>query len=87
VWMIQRGDGASLALEAGEPFGIAGHLGGEDLEGYVAAELGVGRPIHLAHPAGTDGSGNSIMRKCSADQIEPPASLAPASCGIFPKLE
>jgi len=38
-------DDAGLALEALQPLRARGHLGGQDLEGHVAPELRVGRPV------------------------------------------
>ena len=72
--MVQRGDGASLALEASETFRIAGHVRRQDLKRHVAAELGVSGAVHLTHPARADGGVDSIMRERSADQIKPPGS-------------
>jgi hypothetical protein len=39
--MVERGDGASLALEASETFGIARDRRRQNLERNVATELGV----------------------------------------------
>ena len=60
--VIECGDGASFTLEAGEAFGIAGHVRGQDFEGDVAAELGVGGAIDFAHAAGADGGGDPVVR-------------------------
>jgi hypothetical protein len=48
VGMLQAGQGAGLALEAGLPFRIAGELGGQDLDRHIAARLRVPRAEHLA---------------------------------------
>jgi hypothetical protein len=61
VRVIQRGDGASFALEAGEVLGVVGGGWWEDLEGDVAAKLGIRGAIHLAHATGADGAGNLVM--------------------------
>ena len=39
VRVIERGDGAGLALEAGEPIGVARHVRGQHLQRDVASEL------------------------------------------------
>jgi len=51
VRMIECSDSASLPLEAGQPVGVAGHVEGQDLEGYIAPELCVGCAVHLSHAA------------------------------------
>lgn len=63
--MVQGGQRLRLALEALQPLGVRGHLGRQDLQGHVAAELGVRRAINLAHaPAkrGGGGGGNRTLR-------------------------
>ena len=51
VRVVERGDGASFPAEARQPIGVGRHLLRQDLEGHVAAELGVGGAIHFAHSA------------------------------------
>ena len=52
--MRQRGDGLRLALEPRAAIGIAGEDGGQDLDGDVALEPRVARPVDLAHAARAD---------------------------------
>jgi len=77
VGMVEGGDSAGFALEAGETLGIAGYVRRQDFQGYVAAEFGVGGAIYLAHAAGADGGGDPVVRECAADQNEPPGTAAP----------
>src|SRR3990172_3155604 len=58
--MIERGQHFGFALEAGQSFGIAGKLLGQDLDGYVAAELGVMGLIDVAHATGADVAGDFV---------------------------
>ena len=55
VGVIQRCEHASLALEAGEPFGIDGEDGWQHLNRHVASEPCVVRAVDVAHPARSDG--------------------------------
>ena len=48
--MAEGGDGARLALEPREPFGVGGHVAGQDLDRDLAPETRVPRPVDLAHP-------------------------------------
>ena len=56
-----------LALEAGEPLGILREVGGQHLDGDVAAEPGVARSIHLAHAAGAERRDDLVGAEPSAD--------------------
>ena len=49
--MGELGDGLGLALEAGEPLGVAGHLLGQHLDRHLAVERRVSRAIDHTHPA------------------------------------
>ncbi len=51
VRMVELGEGLRLTTKAREPLRIVCHLGGQHLEGHVAAEFRVGGAIHLAHAA------------------------------------
>jgi len=66
VRMVERRDGARLSSKALEAGRIEGHRGGQDLQGDVAAERGIGGPIDLAHPARAQRTDNLIMSKTSA---------------------
>ena len=54
VGVIEGRERVGFAGESREPFGITGEELGQDLERDVAIELGVPRPIHLAHAAYAD---------------------------------
>ena len=71
VWMIERSDSTSFALEASEPLGIVGYFGRKNFEGDVTSEAGVGGAIHFAHSARTQGGVDSIMRERAAEQKGP----------------
>jgi len=51
VRVIQRSEHLGLMLEAGEAIGIGGEIGGQDLDGDLPVEFGIGREIHHAHAA------------------------------------
>jgi hypothetical protein len=46
--------GARLPFEALQPLRVGGELRGENLDGDVAAEARVARPMDLSHPSGAD---------------------------------
>ncbi len=54
VWMIQRGNGTSFALETLLEFRIGGKMSGENLDGNGAIEARVFRAVDLAHTAGAE---------------------------------
>lgn len=47
--MRERGDGLCLPLESLQCLGIGVEVARQNLEGHIAVELRVARPIHLAH--------------------------------------
>src|ERR1700730_3123981 len=49
--MVAWGQGLPTTTKAREPLWIVCHLGGQHLEGHVAAEFLVGGAIHLPHAA------------------------------------
>jgi hypothetical protein len=49
--VVELGQELGLALEAVEPAFVLGEGGGQHLDRHLAVELGVGHPVHLAHPA------------------------------------
>jgi len=51
VRMIERGEQLCFALESRKTIGIGGEGGRKDLEGDVAIEPRIARPIHLTHTA------------------------------------
>jgi len=54
VGVGERGQEPGLALEAGQPLGVPGELGGERLDGHVAPQPGVARAVDLPHAAGSE---------------------------------
>ena len=54
VRMIQRGNGAGFAFEAGAQIFAFGDVFGQDLDGDGAVEPGVAGFVHLAHAAGAE---------------------------------
>ena len=55
VRVVQRGDGAGLALEPLLQIGIGGDVLGEDPDGDGAIQAGVAGLIDLPHPARAEG--------------------------------
>jgi hypothetical protein len=51
VWVIQRGEHFGFALKARQPVGVSGQRGREDLDGNLALQLRVRRPVNLPHAA------------------------------------
>ena len=49
--MIERGQDARLAVEAGAAVGVGGPVDGQDFEGHVATQAGIARADNLSHPA------------------------------------
>jgi len=58
--MIERGQYFRLAPEPGNPLTVARKRCGQNLNRYIAFELGVAGAIHLAHAARPDGRLNLI---------------------------
>ena len=54
VGMVQRGERAGLAVEAGEPLRVVGERLGEDLDRHITPEFGVASAIHLPHASRAD---------------------------------
>ncbi len=51
VWMVERREDPCLALEAGDAIGVRDKRGRQCLQGDVAAQANVVRPIHFTHAA------------------------------------
>ena len=64
--MIERGEDFGFALKAREPIRIAGHHGGQNLDRDRSFQIAVGRPIHLAHAARTDGGSDFVGAEARA---------------------
>ena len=75
VGMVQRGDGAGLALEPGPQIGIASNLTRQDLDGDRSIEACVAGSVDLAHAAGSEG-GDDLIR------AEPGAGAESQTCAV-----
>jgi hypothetical protein len=49
VGMVESGESLGLALEAGQPVGVRGEVGRQDLERHLAVQGRIPGPIHLSH--------------------------------------
>ena len=54
VRVVERGQNMGLTLEAGQSFGVAGQVIGQDLNGDLAIQFRVAGPVHHAHPAAAE---------------------------------
>jgi hypothetical protein len=54
VGMVQRGEHPCLAPEAPQAGRVSRELGGQRLDGDIAAQPSIVRPVHLAHAPGAD---------------------------------
>ena len=80
--MIQRGERLRLPLEAAQPIRIDREILRQHLHRYVAVEPRVPRPEDLAHPAGADVAGDSVLVDRRADQSSSSGSLPWSRSGI-----
>ena len=60
VRMIERGEDFGFALETGQAVRVPGERGGQHLDGDLALQVRVGRPVDLAHAAVADLGGHFI---------------------------
>ena len=65
--VVERGEDLGLPLETGEAVGVGGEGLGEQLESHVAAQRGVGGAVDLAHPAGPESRGDTVVGERLAD--------------------
>ena len=68
VGMLEGGGGARFLREAAQPVGIARGPGRQDLDGDVALEARVTRPIHLAHAATADVGDDFVRAESGAER-------------------
>ncbi len=68
VGMIERGNGASLALEAGQPVGIVGHRGRQNFKSYLPRQLGIRRAVHLSHSARANCGADAVVGQRATSQ-------------------
>jgi hypothetical protein len=69
VGMVERGEQPRLAREAHAPFRIGCELRRQDLDRDVAPELGVARPIDLAHAARAKRGDKGVRAELAADHL------------------
>src|SRR5262245_54357057 len=67
--MIEHRHGLRLALEAREALGVSRESGRQDLDGDVAVESAVARPVDLTHPARAE-SGDDLVGSDSGSGFE-----------------
>ena len=60
--VVESGDGARFAFEAGAAIGIVGGIVRQHLERDLASELRVLGKVHLAHAAGAECAEDPIVR-------------------------
>lgn len=59
--MVEGGEGACFAFEAGEAVRVVGDCGRQDFDGDVSIELGVGGAVDDTHAAFAEFGGDSVM--------------------------
>jgi hypothetical protein len=64
--MVQGRQSFCFSLEAHHAFGILRERSRQHLDGYVAIQFGVARPIHLAHPARANRGDNFVGSEARA---------------------
>ena len=67
--MVERGEQARFAREAGAALGIGGEVRRQDLDRDVAPELAVARAIDLAHAAGAERRDDRVGAELTADHL------------------
>ena len=68
VGVIECRQDLRLTLETRQPFGVLCEGVRQDLDGDLAAQLGVFRPVHRSHPAFAEKAGDLEVRESLADQ-------------------
>ena len=66
VRMIQRGEDFGFALKTRQPIVVSRERWRQDLDRDLTLQLGVGRPIHLPHPAFADLGGDFVDAEAGA---------------------
>ena len=66
IGVVERGQHLGFARESRHAAGILGEGFGNHFDGHVAAQLGIGGAIHLAHPARSDGREDLISAEICA---------------------
>ena len=58
--MVERSEKMCLASKTRQTLGSLGHLGGQNLDGHVASQLGIPGAVDLAHSSCTNGGENFV---------------------------
>jgi len=69
VRMVQRREKARLALESGKTLGVVGEVLRQDLDGDVAAELRIARPVDDSHSSRTELLEDLVMGESRPDHV------------------
>src|SRR5262245_11262739 len=89
VGMVQRSDRPRLLLESPEAIGIARVVGGNELDGNIAAEAGISGAKDLSHPARPERGKKRVRaeatRRHEGLSLEPDADCAPTSDACLPQ--
>jgi hypothetical protein len=67
--MIERGEEARFACEAGAAFGVSGKVRWQNLNRDVTPELAVARAIHLSHAASPKRRDDLVRAELTADHL------------------
>ena len=79
VGMVERRHRSGFLLEAPDPVGLGGHRLGQDLEGHVAAEPRVVRPVDLPHAARAEAPADGVGTELPTDEVPAPCGLSRAA--------
>src|SRR5207249_12057943 len=66
VWMVERGDGARLALEAGAELGALRQVRRQHLDRHVSAQARVAAVVDLTHSPGAEGHDDLVGTESGA---------------------
>jgi hypothetical protein len=86
--MIERGEELGLPVKTGQPVGVVGDRGGQDLDRDATLQPGVDGGIHLAHATGADGGedlvGTEARTGCERHVANSTRQRRLAGSGSFP---
>jgi hypothetical protein len=64
--MVERGERLRFTLESGGSFGVGDEQVGQNLDGHVAIEFRIARPVHFSHAAAANEREDFIGAKSGA---------------------